>query len=341
MSTEAKVEKKQPVRFLITGAAGQIGYSLIPLVASGQVLGTDQPIILHLLDIPQCQKALDGIVMEVEDCAYPLLHGLVPTTNVEVGFKDVQYAILVGGFPRKDGMTRRDLLERNSPIFVTQGKALSEYSDPNVKVLVVANPANTNCLVALKNATKIPKHNFSCITRLDQNRTTGQLAKKLGVNPGAVHNTVIWGNHSSTMYPDVTLAAVEDGKSGTNPVTQKLDVGYLKKDFTGMIQERGAAVIAARGASSAMSAAHASALHMRDWILGTAPNQIVSMGVYSDGSYGIAKDLIYSFPCTCKNGSYTIVQGLVLDDYAKEMLAKTEKELLTERASLYQEAPKA
>jgi len=339
--SEKKVEKKEPVRFLITGAAGQIGYSLIPLVASGQVLGADQPVILHLLDIPQCEKALAGIVMEIEDCAYPLLHGLVPTTSVEAAFKNVQYAILVGGFPRKADMTRRDLLERNSPIFVTQGKALSDYSDPNVKVLVVANPANTNCLVALKNAARVPKQNFSCLTRLDQNRTTGQLAKKLDVVPGAVRNTIIWGNHSSTMYPDFSAATVDDSK-GTQKLSSKLDATYLKKDFTSVIQERGAAVIAARGASSAMSAAHASAQHMRDWVLGTAPGEMVSMGVYSDGSsYGVAKDIVYSFPCTCRNGVYTIVQGLNLDDHAKEMIKKTEQELLSERQSLYSEAPKS
>jgi malate dehydrogenase len=341
MSKEAKVEgKKQPVRFLITGAAGQIGYSLIPLVASGQVLGPDQPVILHLLDIPPCQKALDGVVMEVEDCAFPLLHSLVATTNVEAAFKGVQYAILVGGFPRKDNMTRRDLLDRNSPIFITQGKALSDYSDPNVKVLVVANPANTNCLVALKHATKIPKENFSCLTRLDQNRSTGQIAKKLGVSPGSVRNTTIWGNHSSTMFPDLSLASFDDGKQDSK-VTSKLEPSYVTKEFTSLIQERGAAVIAARGASSAMSAAFAACQHMKDWILGTAPGQVVSMGVYSDGSYGIAKDIVFSFPCTCKNGAFTIVQDVPVDEYARAMLKKTEAELLNERSSIVPaESPK-
>jgi malate dehydrogenase len=341
MSKEAKVEgKKQPVRFLITGAAGQIGYSLIPLVASGQVLGPDQPIILHLLDIPPCQKALDGIVMEVEDCAFPLLHGLVATTNVEAAFKGVQYAILVGGFPRKDGMSRRDLLDRNSPIFITQGKALSDYSDPNVKVLVVANPANTNCLIALKNASRIPKENFSCLTRLDQNRATGQVAKKLGLQPAAVKNAAIWGNHSSTMFPDLSQSTVNDGKSETKTLN-KLDSSYVTTEFTKLIQERGAAVIAARGASSAMSAAFAAAQHMKDWILGTAPDQVVSMGVYSDGSYGIAKDIIFSFPCTCKNGNWTIVQDVPIDDYARTMLKKTEAELLGERTSVYPDSNKS
>jgi malate dehydrogenase len=271
--------------------------------------------------------------MEVEDCAFPLLHGLVPTTNVEVGFKGVQYAILVGGFPRKDNMTRRDLLDKNSPIFITQGKALSDYSDPNVKVLVVANPANTNCLVALKNATRVPKENFSCLTRLDQNRATGQVAKKLSVSPGSVRNAAIWGNHSSTMFPDLTIASFDDGKSDSK-ISSKLEPSYVTKEFTTLIQERGAAVISARGASSAMSAAFAAAQHMHDWILGTPAGQIVSMGVYSDGSYGIAKDIVFSFPCTCKNGTYTIVQDFQVDDYGKAMLKKTEAELLSERSSI-------
>jgi len=324
-------DSKAPVRVLITGAAGQIGYSIIPLVANGSVFGADQPIILHLLDIPPAQKMLEGVVMEIEDCAYPLLRGLVATVNLDEATKGVNYAILVGGFPRKDGMTRADLMAKNSPIFVGQGKALSDHADPNCKVLVIANPANTNALVALKNAPKLKPENFSCLTRLDMNRAKGQLAKKLGVAPERVKNAVIWGNHSSSMFVDTAIAVVTNPDGSEAKVNAKIDAEWLRKDFTSTVAERGAAVIKARGFSSALSAAQAAADHMRNWISGTKPGEIVSMGIYSDGSYGVAKDIIFSFPVTCKDGKYTVVQGLSLDEVATAALKKTEKELLEER----------
>lgn len=334
----ASAGKKAPVRFLITGAAGQIGYSLIPLVASGAVLGPDQPVILHLLDIPPAQKVLQGVVMEIEDCNYPLVHGIVATTDVQEACKGVQYAILVGGFPRKEGMTRRDLLERNSKIFVEQGKALNDHADRNVKVLVVANPANTNCLVAIRNAPNLDPANFSCLTRLDHNRAASQLAKKLNVPFSAVKNPIIWGNHSSTMYPDASIAVYSDAEGKEHKVIEAIDAKWLQGEFLKTVAERGAAVISARGLSSAMSAAHAAAQHMRDWVLGTKPGEVVSMGIYTGAPdaagtapYGIARDIVYSFPVTCEGGKWKIVEGLTLDDFAKSALKKTEEELLSER----------
>jgi len=325
--------KKSPIRVLITGAAGQIGYSLIPLVCNGSMFGPEQPVILHLLDISPAQKILDGVVMEIEDSAYPLLHGLVATVTLEQAVVGVNVAILVGGFPRKDGMTRADLMAKNSPIFIGQGKALSDHADPNCKVLVIANPANTNCLVALRNAPKLKPENFSCLTRLDMNRAKGQLAKKLGTHAALVKNAIIWGNHSSSMYVDPTVAV-----GGETKVTSKLDQEYLRKEYVAVVAERGAAIIKARGFSSALSAAQAASDHIHEWIYGTKPGEIVSMGIYSDGSYGIAKDLIFSFPVTCKDGKYTIVQDIPLDDYGKAALKKTEKELLDERDIVFPKA---
>jgi len=326
-------ESKSPIRVLITGSAGQIGYSLIPLVAGGKIWGENQPVILHLLDIPPAQKALQGVCMEIEDCAYPLVHGIVATTELKEACAGVNVAILVGGIPRGKDMTRGDLLGKNSPIFIGQGKALSEYADKNCKVLVVANPANSNAYVAMMNASNIPKENFTCLTRLDQNRAVGQLALKLKTTPGNVKNAIIWGNHSSTMYPDASIATANGQK-----VSEQVDEAYLSGEWSKTVQERGAAVIAARGLSSAMSAANAVADHLRDWLVGTKEGEIVSMGVCSDGSYGVTEGLIYSFPVTCKAGAWTIVQGLTLSDAAKAALKATEQELLNEKAALPQNA---
>jgi malate dehydrogenase len=316
-----------PIRVVISGAAGQIGYQFAPLVASGQVFGNDQPVILHLLEITPALGATRGHAMELEDGGYPLLRGIVCTDDLKTAFTDADAVVLIGGFPRKAGMQRADLLAKNGPIFIGQGKAINDFAKSTVKVLVVANPANTNCYVAAQNAPDLPKTAFSAMTRLDQNRATWQLASKANSTVAGVRNVIVWGNHSKTMYPDVDHATI-DGKSARDAIN---DEKWIASEFTPCVQTRGGAIIKARGLSSAQSAARAAALHMRSWFCGTAENEIVSMGVWSDGSYGVEKGIVFSFPCTCKDGKYTIVQGLEMSDAAKAALKVTEAELVEER----------
>ena len=317
---------KQPIRVAVTGAAGQIGYALLFRIAAGNMLGNDQPVILQLLDITPAQNALNGVKMELDDCAFPLLAGVVCTDDPKVAFKDADYALLVGARPRGPGMERKDLLEANAAIFSVQGKAIAETANKNIKVLVVGNPANTNSLIAQRNAIGIDPKNFTAMTRLDHNRALSQLAEKTGTTVNDITNMTIWGNHSSTQYPDLFHAKVK-GKAAIELVDQN----WYKGTYIPAVQQRGAAIIAARGASSAASAANAAIDHMRTWALGTNGDDWVSMGVYSDGSYGIEKGLIYSFPVRCKNGQWEIVQGLSIDAFSQEKMKATEKELAEER----------
>ncbi|MFT3931540.1 MAG: malate dehydrogenase [Spongiibacteraceae bacterium] len=317
---------KQPVRVTVTGAAGQIGYALLFRIASGSMLGNDQPVILQLLDITPAQTALNGVKMELDDCAFPLLAGVVCTDDPKVAFKDADYALLVGARPRGPGMERKDLLEANAAIFSVQGKAIAETAKKDIKVLVVGNPANTNALICQRNAIGIDPNNFTAMTRLDHNRAISQLAEKTGTTVNDVTNMTIWGNHSSTQYPDLFHAKVK-GKTAIELVDQD----WYKGTYIPAVQQRGAAIIAARGASSAASAANAAIDHMRTWALGTEGDNWVSMGVYSDGSYGIDKGLIYSFPVRCKGGKWEIVQGLSIDAFSQEKMKATEKELAEER----------
>jgi malate dehydrogenase len=317
---------KQPVRVTVTGAAGQIGYALLFRIASGSMLGNDQPVILQLLDITPAMKALEGVKMELDDCAFPLLADTICTDDPNVAFKDADYALLVGARPRGPGMERKDLLEANAAIFSVQGKAIDQHASKNIKVLVVGNPANTNALITQRNAPSIDPRNFTAMTRLDHNRAITQIAQKTGTTVNDVTNMTIWGNHSSTQYPDLFHAKVK-GK----PAIDLVDQTWYKETYIPTVQQRGAAIIAARGASSAASAANAAIDHMRSWALGTNGDDWVSMAVYSDGSYGIEKGLIYSFPCRCKNGQWEIVQGLAIDAYSQEKMKATEKELVEER----------
>ncbi|XP_055848897.1 malate dehydrogenase, cytoplasmic [Episyrphus balteatus] len=321
----------EPIRVVVTGAAGQIAYSLLYMVARGEVFGRDQPLILHLLDIPPMAGVLEGVVMELADCALPLVREVVPTTDPAVAFKDVSAAFLVGSMPRKEGMERKDLLSANVKIFKVQGQALDKFARKDIKVLVVGNPANTNALVCSHYAPSIPKENFSAMTRLDQNRGTAQIAAKLSLPISAVSNVIIWGNHSATQFPDARSAkAIINGTE--KAVWDAIgDTSFLEGPFVEIVQKRGAAVIAARKMSSAMSAAKAACDHMHDWWNGTKPGQFVSMGVISDGSYGAPKDVVFSFPVEIKNKQWSIVQGLTLDDFAKSKLAITSKELLEEK----------
>ena len=317
---------KPAVRVTVTGAAGQISYGLLFRIASGAMLGEDQPIILQLLEITPAMDALKGVAMELDDCAFPLLESIVCTDDANVAFKDTDYALLVGARPRGPGMERKDLLEANAAIFSAQGKAINAVASRNIKVLVVGNPANTNALIAQRNAPDIDPRNFTAMTRLDHNRAMTQLAQKTGNAVTAVTHMTIWGNHSATQYPDLFHAKV-NGESATNLIDQ----AWYKETFIPEVQQRGAAIIAARGASSAASAANAAIDHMRTWALGSAANDWVSMGIYSDGSYGIAEGLIYSFPVTCSNGDWSIVQGLEIDAFSQEKMDATEKELTEER----------
>ena len=318
---------KQPLRVAVTGAAGNISYAMLFRIASGEMLGKDQPVILQLLEIAPALDALKGVVMELEDCAFPLLAGIVQTDDATVAFKDVDYALLVGSRPRGPGMERKDLLEANAAIFSAQGKALNDVASRDVKVLVVGNPANTNALIAQRNAPDLDPRNFTAMTRLDHNRAMAQLAEKTDSTVNDVKNMTIWGNHSSTQYPDLTAATV-NGK----PALDLVDREWYEATYIPEVQQRGAAIIKARGASSAASAANAAIAHMRTWALGTDENDWVSMGVYSNGEYGIAKGLIYSFPCTCTNGDWSIVDGVdVSSDFSKEKMAATEQELSEER----------
>lgn len=323
-----------PLHVLVSGAAGQIGYALIPLIASGQAFGPDQPVVLHLLDIEPAKSSLEGVRMEVEDGGYALVHGVIASTDYAEAFKDVDVAVLVGGFPRKKGMLRKDLLAKNKPIFVAAGEALGKYAKPDVKVLVVANPANTNCLVASKNAPNIPKENFTALTFLDMNRARAQLALRIGCPVSQVKNAIIYGNHSKTQVPDAFSALYTDASGQSKPVSQVInDDGWLKSKFMEIVQTRGASVIQARGLSSAMSAANAIKDHLHAWFVGTPDGEVVSMGVYSDGSaYGVASDIVFSFPVTCSKGKYTIVKDMTIQPDLKEFVSATEKELLEEKA---------
>ncbi|HSC75529.1 MAG TPA: malate dehydrogenase [Pseudomonadales bacterium] len=317
---------KQPVRVTVTGAAGQISYSLLFRIASGSMLGPDQPVILQMLEITPALEALKGVAMELDDCAFPLLAGMVCTDDPMVAFKDTDYALLVGARPRGPGMERKDLLEANAAIFSVQGKAIDAVAKKSIKVLVVGNPANTNSLIAQRNAPSINPRQFTAMTRLDHNRAMAQLAGKTGKTVNDVKKITIWGNHSATQYPDISNALV-DGKDANGLV----DRAWYENDYIPTVQQRGAAIIKARGASSAASAANAAVDHMRTWALGTAAGDWVSMGVYSDGSYGIEKGLIYSFPCVCKNGDWEIVQGLDISDFSRAKMKATEQELCEER----------
>ena len=307
--------------------SGQIGYALCPLLARGAALGPDQPVILHLLDIEPAAGALEGVRMELVDAALPLLSGVVATTDPEVAFKGVDVAILVGGFPRKAGMERKDVMSKNVAIYKAQASALERLAAPGVRVVVVANPANTNALILKENAPSIPAENITCLTRLDHNRALGQLSERTGAHITAVKNAIIWGNHSSTQYPDVNHATV----GGTPARAAVADDAWLDGEFVEVVQQRGAAIIKARGASSAASAASAAMDHIRTWVQGTAEGDWVSMGIPSDGSYGIAPGVIYSYPVTCKDGQYSIVQGLEIDAFSRAKMDATYQELLEER----------
>jgi malate dehydrogenase len=319
---------KQPVRVAITGAAGQIAYSLVFRVASGDLLGHDQPVILHLLDIPDMLEKLKGTVMEVDDCAFPLVRGVVASGKPEEAFENVKYALLVGARPRGPGMERKDLLTANAAIFSVQGKALSEKADRDVRVLVVGNPANTNALIAASNAKKLDAKQFHAMVRLDHNRALSQLAAKTRAHPADIDKMIIWGNHSSTQYPDLSHCTV-----GGKPAKSLVDQAWIEKDFIPTVQQRGAAVIKARGLSSAASAASAAIDHVRDWTLGSN-NKWVSMAVPSDGSYGIKPGVVYGYPCITKNGQYEIVQGLPVDEFSRGRMDATDKELREERAAI-------
>ena len=322
-----------PVRVAITGAAGQIGYSLLFRVASGSMLGPDQPVILHLLEITPALGALNGVCMELEDCAFPLLQGIVPTDDADVAFGDIDYALLVGAMPRKEGMERSDLLSANGGIFKPQGEALSRSAKRDVKVLVVGNPANTNCLIAQQNAKDLDPMQFTAMTRLDHNRAVAQLAAKAGAQTTDVTKMTIWGNHSATQYPDIFHAEVS-GKSAFDAVGR--DQQWLESDFIPTVQQRGAAVIKARGLSSAASAANAAVDHMRTWALGTDKGDWTSMGIVSDGSYGVAEGLISSFPVTAKKGVYEVVPGLDLDTFSVGRIDTSVNELAEERDAVRQ-----
>lgn len=317
---------KAPVRVAVTGAAGQIGYALLFRIASGEMLGKDQPVILQLLDLPQAQNAVKGVMMELQDCAFPLLAGMVATDDPEVAFKDAQVAILVGARPRGPGMERADLLQANAQIFTVQGAALNKVADRNVKVLVVGNPANTNAYIAMKSAPDLPAKNFTAMLRLDHNRAASQIAEKLGKPVGSIEKLCVWGNHSPTMYADYRFATI-DGQSVKEAIN---DQDWNANVFLPTVGKRGAAIIEARGLSSAASAANAAIDHIRDWVLGTN-GKWVTMGVPSDGSYGIPQETMFGFPVTCENGEYTIVQGLDIDAFSQECINKTLAELEGEK----------
>ena len=317
---------KAPMRVAVTGAAGQIGYSLLFRIANGDMLGKDQPVILQLLDLPQAQAAVKGVVMELEDCAFPLLAGVVITDDPKVAFKDADVALLVGARPRSKGMERKDLLEANAQIFTVQGKALDEVASRDVKVLVVGNPANTNAYIAMKSAPNLKRENFTAMLRLDHNRALSQIAAKTGKPVAGIEKLAVWGNHSPTMYADYRFATI-DGQ----PVKALInDEEWNRTTFLPTVGKRGAAIIAARGLSSAASAANAAIDHMRDWALGTN-GKWVTMGIPSDGSYGIPKEVMFGFPVTVENGEYKIVQGLEIDAFSQECINKTLNELLEEQ----------
>ncbi len=317
---------KSPVRVAVTGAAGQICYSLLFRIAAGEMLGSDQPVIFQLLEITPAMKALEGVVMEIDDGAFPLVAGFVLTDDVNVAFKDADYALLVGAKPRVAGMERSDLLEANGGIFKVQGKALNDNASHGVKVVVVGNPANTNANTAMINAPDLKAENFTALTRLDHNRALAQLAAETKSDVSDIKKMIIWGNHSTTQYPDLSHTTV-----GGKPAHDLVDRSWYENDYIPRVAKRGAEIIDARGASSAASAANAAIDHIRDWIMGTPEDDWTSMAVPSDGSYGIPEGLTYSFPVTCKNGEYEIVQGLEIDDFSRERMEITQKELEEER----------
>ena len=322
---------KKPVRVAVTGAAGQIGYALVFRIAAGEMLGKDQPVILQMLELPmeKAQAALKGVMMELEDCAFPTLAGMVGTDDPRVAFKDADYALLVGAKPRGPGMERKDLLLENAKIFIEQGKALNDVASRGIKVLVVGNPANTNAYIAMKSAPSLPQKNFTAMLRLDHNRAVSQLAARTGKAVAGIEKMIVWGNHSPTMYPDLRFCTVD----GAPALPLVNDEQWYRNEYIPIVGKRGAAIIAARGASSAASAANAAIDHMRDWALGTN-GRWVTMGVPSDGSYGIPEDIIYGVPVTCENGEYQRVTGLAIDDYSRGMMDKTLAELQEERAGV-------
>eukprot|EP00271_Cylindrocystis_brebissonii_P008828 TRINITY_DN23331_c0_g1_i1.p1 TRINITY_DN23331_c0_g1~~TRINITY_DN23331_c0_g1_i1.p1 ORF type:complete len:332 (+),score=71.12 TRINITY_DN23331_c0_g1_i1:163-1158(+) len=326
---------KEPVRVMVTGAAGQIGYALVPMIARGIMLGPDQPVILHLLDIAPAAEALEGVKMELIDAAFPLLHGVVATIDVAEACKGVKIAVMVGGFPRKEGMERKDVMSKNVSIYKSQAAALEEFADKDVKVVVIANPANTNALILKEFAPKIPAKNITALTRLDHNRALGQLSDRTGIPVALVRNAIIWGNHSSTQYPDVNHATLQtaDGWKAAREVVA--DNAWLDGPFIKTVQQRGAAIIKARKFSSALSAASSACDHIRDWVMGTPEGTWVSMGVISDGSYGVPHGVNYSYPVTCKDGEWSIVQGLPIDAVSREKMDITAAELVEEKAMAY------
>ena len=318
---------KTPVRVAVTGAAGQIGYSLLFRIASGEMLGKEQPVDLQLLEIPdeKAQKALKGVMMELDDCAFPLLAGMQAHSEPTTAFKDIDIALLVGARPRGPGMERKDLLAANAQIFTAQGKALDQSARRNVKVLVVGNPANTNAYIAMKSAPSLPKLSFTAMMRLDHNRALSQLAAKTGKPVSSIEKLIVWGNHSPTMYPDLRFATI-----GGKAVKPMIDDTWYRETYIPTVGKRGAAVIEARGLSSAASAANAAIDHVRDWVSGTG-GRWVTMGVASDGSYGVPQDVMYGMPCVCANGKYEVVKGLEIDDFSRQKMDATLKELLEER----------
>ena len=318
---------KQPVRVAVTGAAGQIGYSLLFRIASGEMLGKDQPVILQLLELTPALQALRGVAMELQDCAFPLLHGIVQSDDPMIAFRDADYALLVGARPRSKGMERKDLLEANAQIFTVQGKALNAVASRNVKVVIVGNPANTNALITQMSAPDLPAANITALMRLDHNRALGQIADKTGVHTSKLNKMIVWGNHSVTQYPDISCLESDGAKIW--PTIN--DQAWLVDNFIPTVAKRGAAIIEARGFSSAASAANAAIEHMRDWALGTPAGDWTTMGIPSDGSYGIPEGVVYGFPVTCSNGTYTIVQGLDVSDFSRERMMATYNELLEER----------
>jgi malate dehydrogenase len=326
---------RRPIRIAVTGAAGSIASHLVFKIAAGEMFGKDQPVILQLIEIPQAMEVLLGLAMELEDCAFPLLHTITLHDNVEEGFNNVHYALLIGATPRRPGMERSDLLEKNAAIFAKQGKALNDFANRDVKALIVGNPANTNALVAARNAPKLSPSQFTTLTRLDQNRAVGLLANHTGVNPKDIDGVIIWGNHSTTQFPDLYQTTLYG-----RPAMPVIPMDWYTETYMPAVQRRGAAILDKRGVSSAPSAAQAIVDHMHDWALGTKPGQIVSMGIASDGSYGIAKGIYYSFPVRCDYGRYQIVQGIDLNEFQQSMLVATEAELLEERAGVDHLLPK-
>ncbi|HYU59253.1 MAG TPA: malate dehydrogenase [Solirubrobacterales bacterium] len=316
-----------PVKVTVTGAAGQIGYALLPRIASGQLLGADTRVELRLLEIPQAMKAVSGVVMELEDSAFELLEGVEISDDPKVAFDGCNVALLVGARPRAKGMERSDLLEANGGIFKPQGAAINEQAADDVRILVVGNPANTNCLIAMSNAPDVPRERFTAMTRLDHNRAKAQLARKAGAHVRDVRRMTIWGNHSTTQYPDITHALIGD-RPATELITER---EWIENEFIPTVQKRGAAVIEARGASSAKSAASAAVDHIHDWVNGTPDGDWISMAVPSDGSYDVTDGLISSYPCTCANGAWSIVEGLEIDDFSRERIDASVAELREER----------